>query len=68
MSTLLGFILQRLGVTMFPDVLKRRSDGQDVVQAHKYFLASLANKGYSRLCYFHQFMGSSSKSNFDIVM
>ena len=33
MSTLLGFILQRLGITMFPDVLKRRSDGEDVAQA-----------------------------------
>ena len=43
MSTLSGFILQRLGVTVFPDVLKRRSDGEDVAQAHKYFLASLAS-------------------------
>ena len=37
MSTLSGFILQQLGVIMSPDILKRRSDGDDVAQAHILF-------------------------------
>ena len=45
MFTFSGFKLFRRGVTILPEVLKNRSDGQLVADTDKYFLAIMAKSG-----------------------
>ena len=48
MFTLSGLRQDLLGVTMFPDVLNRRSDAALVAHTQRYFLANLAKIGNSQ--------------------
>jgi len=44
MSTLSGLRQALRGVTIFPEVLNRRSDAALVAQTHKYFFTPLMNQ------------------------
>ena len=47
MSTVTGFMLHLIGVTILPEVMKRLSEGELVAHTQRYFLANLERQGYS---------------------
>ena len=53
MSTVTGFMLHLIGVTILPEVMKRLSEGELVAHTQRYFLANLERQGYSILCILH---------------
>ena len=63
MSTLLGLRQDLRGDTIFPEVLKSRSEAALVAQTAKYFFTNSDKVGYLCDDSLHHNRGSSSKSN-----
>jgi len=62
MFTFTGCSEDLVGLTICPDLLKRRSEAELVAQTYRRFCANSANTKYDFLLFFHHFNGEKSLS------